>query len=234
MGDGVAQNNHRQSQIGKKGDAFLVGLDAEAFQNIPKQACLLFPEYLIAFRTQPPEDLLLPFHGQNGDAVPLAIAAGVEKLRCRLLPGQSGICHQLPGIGQDPGLLQIQCLYNQILFCGKKGVKKGAGDAYRLIDLLHGGMLYTLSAHKFQCCGQKTLPDLRPLFLRIGNLRHSIPSLIKTKLIIYLYFSIVGSRWQEGRCLSGRDVGFLCALCAGRYIMGGQGSKKSIFTGGIS
>ena len=49
--------------------------------------------------------------------------------------------------------------------CGKEGVKKGARDPYRGVDLLHRGVLDPLLGHQLQGCGHQPAPDLFPLLL---------------------------------------------------------------------
>ena len=86
----------------------------------PKRAQLLLAEGLVAFRRQTMEQQLLVFDRQHGDPVFLSVTAGVEEPLYGLPPAQSGIGHQRLYILDDPGLLQIKALYDQILFCGKK------------------------------------------------------------------------------------------------------------------
>lgn len=45
-----------------------------------------------------------------------------------LPPGKRRVLHQLTGIGQNPGLLKIESLYNEVLLGRKEGIKEGPGN----------------------------------------------------------------------------------------------------------
>ncbi len=59
-------------------------------------------------------------------------------------PTQRGSIHQFLCVYKNPWLLEVKCLYDEGLFCGKKRIEECARDSYRLVDLFHSRMLYSL------------------------------------------------------------------------------------------
>ena len=108
------------------------------------------------------------------------VAAGVKKLCDSLSPTQRGSIHQFLCVYKNPWLLEVKCLYDEGLFCGKKRIEECARDSYRLVDLFHSRMLYSLFRQELKAFGEQRLSHLRLFRFRISDLWHFILLKIKT------------------------------------------------------
>ena len=124
--NGFADNQHRQNQICKQADSFPVSSDSENFQNSAEQSLLFLPKYIVLFFGQAFENPFLFFNRQHCNTVFFTVTAGMQKLYRGFVKGQGRIVRQTLRICNQSGLLQIQRLYDQILFCLKERIEKGS------------------------------------------------------------------------------------------------------------
>ena len=173
LGDGPADDHHREAQIDEKVNAVAVGGNLKGLQDFSEKNALLFPKEDAAVFGEAAEEGLLLFDAQNGNPVLFPVAAGEEKAPDGVVPAQGGVLHEALRIGHDFGLLEVEDLRNQILFGREKGVKKAARDADGFINLPDGGAPDALLCHQGKPRRNQGAANLLALLLRVGNFGQS-------------------------------------------------------------
>ena len=100
----------------------------------------------------------------------------MEEAPHRLAPAQVRVGHQGLHIPDDPRLLQVERLDDQVLLRREKGIEEAPGDADPFVHLLHRRVLDTLPGHQFQPHLDELGPDALPVRLGIRDSRHIITS----------------------------------------------------------
>ena len=161
----------------------MVRRNPKDFQNFLIEHELIPPEGLKILPGEAAVCLLLLLDGQNGNAAFGPVAAGFQKGLHPLPPAEAGVCHQLPGIVQQPGLLVAQGVEYQLLLGGEKAVKEGLGNPHFLAQGLDAAVdqppLHDALDHR----DHQGLSDLFPLLSGIRFSCHGqSPSRIKYKI----------------------------------------------------
>ena len=88
IGNGPADDDGGQADVGEQLNTRLVGLYAETGEELAKQPLLFFPEQAVALRGKTTKEQLLILDCHHRDSVFLPVAAGAEKLKYSLPPGE--------------------------------------------------------------------------------------------------------------------------------------------------